>query len=75
MFPENTLLRSWSSRSRLYLPRLLRRLLFDNPELDIECFVKFYKSIDVVIDLIKAVFHVGESFPQLFYNLHVARMK
>ena len=50
-------------------------LLFDNPEFDIEWFVKLHKSIGVVIDLIKAVFHGGESFSQLFYNLHVARMK
>jgi hypothetical protein len=50
-------------------------LLFDNPELDIECFVKLHKSIDVVIDLIKAVFHAGESFPHLFHNLYVTRMK
>ena len=37
-------------------------LLLDNPELDIECFVKLHKSIDVVVNLLKAVFHAGEPF-------------
>lgn len=29
-------------------------LLFDNPELDIQCLVKLHKSIDVVVNLLKA---------------------
>ena len=32
--------------------------ILDNPELDIECLVKLHKSIDVVVDLVKAAFHV-----------------
>ena len=43
-------------------------LLFDNPELDIECLVKFHKSIDVVVNLLKAVFHAGEPFLHILYN-------
>ena len=33
-------------------------LFLDNPELDIECLVKRHESIDVVVDLVKAAFHV-----------------
>lgn len=43
-------------------------LLFDNPELDIECLVKLHKSIDVVVNLLKAVFHAGEPFLHILYN-------
>ena len=50
-------------------------LLLDNPELDIECLVKLHKSIDVVVDLVKAAFHAGEPVPHLFYDRHIIRMK
>ena len=43
-------------------------LLLDNSKLDIECFVKLHKSIDVVVNLLKAVFHTGESFLHILYN-------
>jgi len=41
------------------------------PELDIESFVKLDKSIDAVIELVKAVFHTGEPFPHFFHNQRV----
>ena len=41
----------------------------------IECLVKLHKSIDVVVDLVKAAFHAGEPIPHLFYNCRVARLK
>ncbi len=40
----------------------------DNPELDIECLVKLHESIDVVVDLVKAAFHAGESILHILYN-------
>ncbi len=43
-------------------------LLLDNPELDIEGFVEFHKSIDVVVNLVKTAFHAGEPFLQVLYN-------
>jgi hypothetical protein len=72
---ERSVLASSCSFQVFYTLLEAPHLLFDNPKFDIECFVKLHKSINVVIDLIEAVFHVGETFPQLFYNLHVARMK
>ena len=50
-------------------------LLLDNPKLDIEGFVKFHKSIDVVIDLVKTAFHLGEPVPHLFYNRRVISLE
>jgi len=43
-------------------------LLFDGPELYIQCLVKLHKSIDLVVNLLKAVFHTGESFLHILYN-------
>ena len=43
-------------------------LLLDNPELNIERFVKLHKSIDVVVNLLKAIFHAGEPFLHILYN-------
>ena len=40
----------------------------NNPELDIERLAKLHKSIDVVVNLVKAVFHAGEPFLQVLYN-------
>ncbi|OGQ50766.1 MAG: hypothetical protein A2W66_04995 [Deltaproteobacteria bacterium RIFCSPLOWO2_02_56_12] len=57
-------------------------LLLDNPELDIERLVKLHKSIDVVIDLVKAAFHVykaafhlGKTVPHRPYNRRVTRLE
>jgi len=49
-------------------------LLLDNPELDIERLVKLHKSIDVVIDLVKAAFHLGKTVPHQPYNRRVTRL-
>ena len=49
-------------------------LLLDNPKLDIEGFVKFHKSIDVVIDLVKAAFHAGKSFLHILDNRNDTRV-
>ena len=57
-------------------------LLLDNPKLDIECFVKLHKSIDVVVDLVKAAFHVckpafhlGKAVPHRPYDRRVTRLE
>jgi len=54
----------------------------NNPELDIERLVKLHKSIDVVIDLVKAAFHVykaafhlGKAVPHRPYNRRVTRLE
>ncbi len=65
---EPAVLPSSGSFQVLYTLLEAPHLLFDNPELDIECLVKFHKSIDVVVNLLKAVFHAGEPFLHILYN-------
>ncbi len=65
---KRAVLASSDSFQVLYTLLEAPHLLFDNPELDIECLVKFHKSIDVVVNLLKAVFHAGEPFLHILYN-------
>lgn len=65
---KRAVLASSDSFQVLYTLLEAPHLLFDNPELDIECLVKLYKSIDVVVNLLKAVFYAGEPFLHILYN-------